>query len=86
VITGATDGIGREFAVQLAKAGFGVMLVSRSQNKLDDLAREIGKHSTQWTFSDTDYVQPTNTRSQQRSMLLIFPDPNPKHTHSSLRN
>ncbi|PVF92752.1 NAD(P)-binding protein [Serendipita vermifera] len=41
VITGATDGIGREFALQLAKAGFGVVLVSRSQGKLDELAREI---------------------------------------------
>lgn len=41
VVTGATDGIGREFAVQLAKAGFGVVLVSRSQAKLDALAEEI---------------------------------------------
>lgn len=41
VVTGATDGIGREFALQLAKAGFGVVLVSRTQAKLDTLAEEI---------------------------------------------
>ena len=41
VVTGATDGIGREFAVQLAKAGFGIVLVSRSQAKLDELAKAI---------------------------------------------
>lgn len=41
VITGATDGIGREFSLQLAKAGFGVILVSRSQQKLEALAEEI---------------------------------------------
>ncbi|KAG8759957.1 hypothetical protein FRC14_004510 [Serendipita sp. 396] len=43
LVTGATDGIGREFALQLAKAGFGVVLVSRSKAKLDELAAEIEK-------------------------------------------
>ena len=43
VITGATDGIGREFALQLAKAGFGVVLVSRNPEKLQKLANEISE-------------------------------------------
>jgi short-subunit dehydrogenase len=43
VITGATDGIGREFAFQLAKAGFGVVLVSRNPEKLQKLANEISE-------------------------------------------
>ena len=42
VITGATDGIGKEFAVQLAKKGFNILLVSRSKDKLDSAASEIG--------------------------------------------
>ena len=42
VITGATDGIGKEFTLQLAKAGFNVLLVSRSEEKLKATAEEIG--------------------------------------------
>jgi 17beta-estradiol 17-dehydrogenase / very-long-chain 3-oxoacyl-CoA reductase len=41
VVTGATDGIGREFALQLARAGFNVLLASRSADKLDKVAIEI---------------------------------------------
>ena len=42
VVTGATDGIGKEFALQLAKAGFNILLVSRSEEKLKATAEEIG--------------------------------------------
>jgi len=41
LVTGATDGIGREFARQLAKAGFNIVLVSRSSEKLAAAANEI---------------------------------------------
>ncbi|CAE6342104.1 unnamed protein product [Rhizoctonia solani] len=41
VVTGATDGIGREFASQLAKAGFNILIASRSQEKLDTFASEL---------------------------------------------
>ncbi|KAG8997900.1 hypothetical protein FRB94_007403 [Tulasnella sp. JGI-2019a] len=41
IITGCTDGIGRAFAFQLAEAGFNVVLLSRTQAKLMDLAAEI---------------------------------------------
>ncbi|KAF8306037.1 3-ketoacyl-CoA reductase [Clavulina sp. PMI_390] len=41
VVTGATDGIGREFANQLAKAGFNILLVSRTPEKLAAAASEI---------------------------------------------
>ncbi|CAE6411626.1 unnamed protein product [Rhizoctonia solani] len=41
VVTGATDGIGREFASQLAKAGFNILIASRSQEKLDAFASEL---------------------------------------------
>lgn len=42
VVTGATDGIGKEFAIQLAKAGFNVMLVARNKELLSQTAGEIG--------------------------------------------
>lgn len=42
VVTGASDGIGREFALQLAKAGFNILLVARNRDMLATLAAEIG--------------------------------------------
>lgn len=41
VVTGATAGIGEQFAHQLARAGFSVLLVSRTQSKLDAVASEL---------------------------------------------
>ncbi|EJD37505.1 NAD(P)-binding protein, partial [Auricularia subglabra TFB-10046 SS5] len=41
VITGASHGIGREFALQLAQRGFNVALVSRTASRLAQVAQEI---------------------------------------------
>ena len=41
VVTGASDGIGKEYALQLAKAGFNILLVSRTAEKLESVASEI---------------------------------------------
>ncbi|KAF8588867.1 NAD(P)-binding protein [Ramaria rubella] len=41
VVTGASDGIGREFALQLGKAGFNIFLASRNADKLRAVATEI---------------------------------------------
>ncbi|KAK6383639.1 uncharacterized protein PV06_01071 [Exophiala oligosperma] len=41
VVTGSSDGIGREYALQLAKKGFNLILVSRTASKLESLASEI---------------------------------------------
>lgn len=41
VVTGATDGIGREFALQLARKGYNIFLASRSAEKLGKVAAEI---------------------------------------------
>ena len=42
-MTGASDGIGKEFAVQLAAKGFSLVLVSRTASKLEALAKDIGQ-------------------------------------------
>jgi short-subunit dehydrogenase len=44
VVTGASSGIGREFAHQLAAAGINVMLVARRRAMLDDLAAALAGH------------------------------------------
>ncbi|GAA5845780.1 hypothetical protein JCM11251_007736 [Rhodosporidiobolus azoricus] len=41
VVTGATAGIGRDFALQLAGAGFNIFLASRTASKLDEISDEI---------------------------------------------
>lgn len=41
IVTGASDGIGREYTLQLAKKGFNVGLVSRTESKLVKLKEEI---------------------------------------------
>lgn len=47
IVTGASDGLGKEFATQLAAKGFNLVLVSRTKSKLDALAAEIkGKHAS----------------------------------------
>uniref|UniRef100_A0A8D3DRM7 Hydroxysteroid (17-beta) dehydrogenase 12b n=1 Tax=Scophthalmus maximus TaxID=52904 RepID=A0A8D3DRM7_SCOMX len=41
VVTGATDGIGKAYAEELARRGFSIVLISRSQEKLDDVSKAI---------------------------------------------
>jgi 17beta-estradiol 17-dehydrogenase / very-long-chain 3-oxoacyl-CoA reductase len=43
VVTGATDGIGKEFSYQLAKNGFNVLLVARNSQLLSETAVDIGE-------------------------------------------
>eukprot|EP00240_Pyramimonas_obovata_P005606 CAMPEP_0118935246 /NCGR_PEP_ID=MMETSP1169-20130426/15259_1 /TAXON_ID=36882 /ORGANISM="Pyramimonas obovata, Strain CCMP722" /LENGTH=320 /DNA_ID=CAMNT_0006878255 /DNA_START=48 /DNA_END=1010 /DNA_ORIENTATION=+ len=41
VVTGATDGIGKAYAFQFAKKGMNVLLISRTESKLVEVAKEI---------------------------------------------
>ncbi|KAL8829255.1 MAG: hypothetical protein Q9170_006250 [Blastenia crenularia] len=41
IITGASDGLGKEFALHLSRTPFNLLLISRTQSKLDSLAQEI---------------------------------------------
>ncbi|KAK3705626.1 hypothetical protein LTR37_013234 [Vermiconidia calcicola] len=41
LITGASDGIGKEYALQLASKGYNILLVSRTQAKLLELGKQI---------------------------------------------
>ncbi|KAJ1345856.1 hypothetical protein KIN20_000482 [Parelaphostrongylus tenuis] len=41
VITGATDGIGKAYAYEMARKGFNVFIVSRTQSKLDEVQKDI---------------------------------------------
>ena len=41
MVTGGSEGIGKEFALQFVKAGFNVAITGRSQERLDKLKNEI---------------------------------------------
>ncbi|GAA6104523.1 very-long-chain 3-oxoacyl-CoA reductase-B [Tachysurus ichikawai] len=41
VVTGATDGIGKAYAEELACRGFAIVLISRTQEKLDEVSKSI---------------------------------------------
>ena len=51
VITGASDGIGKAYALELAKRGFNVLLISRTLEKLQDVAKSIGMSFTSRDFA-----------------------------------
>jgi len=59
VVTGASSGIGRAFARQLAQWGFDLVLVARRVERLRALADEMGTaHGTQSTILDLDLADP----------------------------
>jgi NAD(P)-dependent dehydrogenase (short-subunit alcohol dehydrogenase family) len=53
LITGATDGVGKETASELAKKGFTVVLVARNAAKAEMVAREIAQSTG---ATDVDYI------------------------------
>jgi len=50
VVTGATDGIGKEYARELARQGLNLVLISRTKEKLIAVTNEIGKHTYWYTY------------------------------------
>jgi len=42
-VTGSSDGIGKEYAKELARQGINVVLIARNKEKLEAVAKEIGK-------------------------------------------
>jgi len=59
LITGASGGIGLELARVLAANGFNLVLLARSRDKLEDLARELGaQHGTRVTIVPADLSEP----------------------------
>ncbi|GMM33649.1 ketoreductase [Saccharomycopsis crataegensis] len=60
IVTGASDGLGKEFAYQLAKKGFNVLLVSRTPSTLQQLSEEIAtKYSVKSLFYAMDFSDAT---------------------------
>lgn len=64
LITGASAGLGKEFAEQLASAGYELVLVARRKEKLDEVAAEI--HATHGVAVNTIAADLNDTGSPQK--------------------
>ena len=64
-ITGASSGIGRATAIEFARAGARVVLAARSEDKLRDLAQEIGPDRTLAIVMDV-----TNSADRERALAM----------------
>lgn len=61
VVTGATDGLGKEFAIQLAEKGFNILLVSRTASKLQEISLEIeSKYEVKTKVYAYDFTDASN--------------------------
>lgn len=58
VVTGASDGIGKEFAIQMARRKFNLVLISRTLSKLEALQKELqGKYGVDVKILSIDVSQ-----------------------------
>jgi short-subunit dehydrogenase len=70
VVTGASSGIGAELARQLAQRGYGVTLVARRAEKLQELADELaGRHGIEAAVESAD-LQEREARDALADKLL----------------
>ncbi|XP_070493005.1 hydroxysteroid dehydrogenase-like protein 1 isoform X2 [Chironomus tepperi] len=57
VVTGATSGIGKYYAIELAKKGMDVCLISRSEDNLISLAHDLGRFGVSTKIIVADFSQ-----------------------------
>jgi len=73
IITGASEGIGKELAYTFAKEGCKIVLASRSQDKLESLAKEIiEKYKVEVLVIPTDVSKETDTYNLIEKTLKKF--------------
>lgn len=68
LITGASAGLGREFALQIARQGTDVALVARRGDKLKELAQEVRKMGVMAECISCDLEKPSE-RSRLRTVI-----------------
>jgi 3-oxoacyl-[acyl-carrier protein] reductase len=74
VITGATKGMGRAIAIQLAKSGYNLTICSRRQSEVDSFCNELMNINSQITASglQTDCSKPTEVKAFANFVLQQF--------------
>jgi len=67
MITGATSGLGKEYAIQLAKKGFNIVLVSRDEKKLHELQVYLqSSYGVQVEAVQLDFTKSADIENYQR--------------------
>ncbi|CAD5112715.1 DgyrCDS1933 [Dimorphilus gyrociliatus] len=71
VVTGATDGIGKEYALNLAKRGMNICLISRNETKLASVADDISRrHEVKTSIIAVDFFDITEKIYEDISLQL----------------
>lgn len=69
VITGSGTGLGRQYAIALAKQGAKTALLGRRREKLEDTAREISELGGEALVLPTDVTDPDQVRAARDAVL-----------------
>lgn len=69
LVTGASSGIGAEFARRLAERGFNLILVARREDRLKAMAEECGRLGVQVEVLKADLSTPEGTERVERRIL-----------------
>ncbi|WRT66696.1 long-chain 3-oxoacyl-CoA reductase [Kwoniella shivajii] len=73
LVTGCTSGIGLEFARQLAKKRFNVILIGRRKNALDEVSQELeSKYGVETKSFIVDVSTPGSSRDEALSQIELF--------------
>jgi len=76
VVTGASDGIGRVFALELAKKGFNLILISRTMSKIEAVSSEIeSKYGVKTKGLAVDFASPDKSYYQTISDTITHTGP-----------
>ena len=89
VVTGASEGIGKEFCIQLARRGYNIALLSRSQGKLESVAAiceeskvevkvipvDFSKHPDSYIETLTKELSPLDVEVLVNNVGISFPYP-----------
>ncbi|XP_037033658.1 very-long-chain 3-oxoacyl-CoA reductase-B-like [Bradysia coprophila] len=71
LVTGATDGIGKQFARSLAQRGFNIVLVSRTLSKLESVAKELSENFNVQTHTiAVDFLSGPEIYDQIKQQIL----------------
>lgn len=77
LVTGASSGIGAEFALQLAQRGLNLVLVGRRKNLLEEIAADLARRygtqarALQVDLADPDAVQNINAATRELTIGLL---------------